>query len=295
VAATDLRPRTVGELLDAAFFVYRSQFARLLLVAVVVSLPGVLSATLLAEDASAASAAFLDKTLENMSRRDGDFVASFQRSLEANALIQPYLLLSSVMQAFARSAGIVTMSFVAAAALRRARAPGLGALLRASAPRIPAAFLTQILIDNVTGICLPCCPPVGICLLALFGCTVVAIAEGPGPMEGALRRALPAWIAWIPQPFVAALDGVVRSVHLSANAHALMRGMGFFSLLLLFLSVVFGSATAVATLASGSKGAWYWAQSYAEALFLPVWGLGVSLWYADLRARREGADLVAAA
>ena len=43
----DLRPRTVGELLDGSFFLYRRYFGRFLLVATVVSLPALILAQVL--------------------------------------------------------------------------------------------------------------------------------------------------------------------------------------------------------------------------------------------------------
>jgi hypothetical protein len=55
------------------------------------------------------------------------------------------------------------------------------------------------------------------------------------------------------------------------------------------------AAIAFGAIFASTRGGWFWAQHYSEALVAPVWGLGVACWFGDLRARREGADLAVAA
>ena len=41
-----------------------------------------------------------------------------------------------------------------------------------------------------------------------------------------------------------------------------------------------------------SEALFFWLNHYCEVLFLPVVGISITLWYVDLRVRREAADLV---
>ena len=36
----------------------------------------------------------------------------------------------------------------------------------------------------------------------------------------------------------------------------------------------------------------FWLNHYCEVVFLPIVGISVTLWYVDLRVRREAADLI---
>lgn len=296
MADLDLKPRTVGELLDAAFFVYRRQFARLLLIAVIVSLPALVLATIYAGDAAEAARGWWAQLMESSHRNSGgDFSRAFEDSFRAVSKLQPFLLLSALLQSTERAAGVVTMAFVAAAALRRETAPSIGTIFRMAAPRFAGAILVQMILDYVMGLCMTCCLPVGIVLTVLLSCTTVAIALERGPMETAVRAALPAAIRWMVLPFVTALDGLVRSVRLTANGPTIGRGTLYLFFLLAFVGIADLAAMSIAAIVAGPSGAWFWAQHWSEALFLPVWGLGIAFWHADLRVRREGLDLAAAA
>ncbi len=286
----DLKPRTVGELLDASFCVYRRQFARLLLIAVIVSAPALVVSTVFADDAAAAARDWWSIITQSSRSNHGDFGRAFEDSLRAAGELQPFILLSSLLQSMGRAAGVVTMAAVAAAALRRERAAPIGTILRQAAPRLPAAVLAQMMLDYVLGICMTC-PPVGFVLTILFSCTAVAIALEKGPMETSARQGLPAALRWAVLPFATAFDGLARSVRLNANGPSLGRGTLFLFFLLTFVGIANLSAIALATVFVSASGGWFWAQHYAEALFLPAWGLGVTFWYTDLRVRREGLDL----
>ena len=292
----DLKPRTVGELLDAAFFVYRRQFARLLLVAVIVSLPALAVAAVYSGDAAAAVRDWWAMLMDSSRRNHGgDFTTAISDSMKAVEKIQPFLMLSAFLQSTERAAGVVTMSFVAAAAVRRESCPPIGTLFRQAAPRLAAAILVQVVLDTVLGYCITCCLPIGFMLAVLFACTTVSIATDRGPLETSLRASVPAPVRWPLLPFAQAIDGIVRSARLSANGPALARGTLFLFFLMTFVGIAGAAAMAIGGIFAGTSGAWFWAQHCAEAICLPVWGLGIGLWYTDLRVRREGLDLAVAA
>jgi hypothetical protein len=291
VTRPDLKPRTVGEILDAAFYVYRAQFVRLALVSLIASLPALVVATILAGDAAAAARNWYTAITESARTNRGDFEAALKDSMNAAYTLQPFAILSSVLQSIARATGVVTMCLVADAAVRRERAASVGAVLGAALPRLPAAIGVQIVADYFLGTCLGCCPPLGIVLLVFLCCAGAAIALERGPIETAARASLPAALRWAALPFAAALDGVVRSVRLHLNGPTLARGSMFVFFLLSFVGIVNLGAAALATIFVSTSGGWFWAQHYSEALIGPVWGLSIALWFHDLRVRREGADL----
>lgn len=294
MADWDLRPRTVGELLDAAFCVYRRQFARLVLLAVIVSAPALVVSTVFADDAAAAARDWWGMITTSSRTNRGDFGAAFESSMRAAGELQPFMILSGLLQSIERASGVVTMAAVAAAALRREPAASIGTILRGAAPRLPAAILAQVLLDYVLGMCMVCLP-VGFVLTILFSCTTVAIALEKGPMETSARGGAPAALRWAVLPFAAAFDGIARSVRLNANGPSLGRGSFYLFFLLTFVGIADLSAMSIATIFVSRSGGWFWAQHYSEALFLPAWGLGVAFWYTDLRVRREGLDLAVTA
>jgi hypothetical protein len=296
VTERDLAPRTVGELLDASFFVYRRQFARLVLVAMIVSLPALLVAVMYADGAAAALRSFWDDLMSSVDHnRGGDFLKALEDSNRATAKIQGFALLMGVLQSIERAGGAVTMAVVAAAALRREALPSIATIFREALPRLPAAVLVQVVLDYLLGMCMGCCFPIGIVLTVMLSVTAVAIALERGPMETSVRAGVPAALSWAVVPFAAAVDGVVRSMRLTANAQAIARGTAFIFFLLTFVGIADGVAMGLGAWFAGGSGGWFWAQHCSEALVLPAWGLGAAFWHADLRARREGADLEPAA
>jgi len=295
VPRPDLKPRTVGEILDAAFNVYRGQFARLALVALVAALPALVVATVFAGDAAAAARSWFGMITESGRTNRGDFNRALQDSLDAAYKLQPFAILSGVLQSIERATCVTAMSFVAAAAIRREPAGSAGAILRTALPRVFPAICVQIVVDQVLGSCMGCCPPVGIVLAVMLCCTPSAIALERGPLETAARASVPAPLRWAAAPFAAAIDGVVRSVRLHLHGPTLARGTMFLFFLLSFVGIVNLSAIALATIFVSTAGGWFWAQHYSEALVGPVWGLGVACWFHDLRVRREGVDLAVAA
>jgi hypothetical protein len=291
VTGWDLRPRTVGELLDAAFFVYRRQFARLVLVAFVVSVPALVLATLYAGEAAVATRELWHRITETASRPDGMF--GDERLMRAMDSFQPFALLSGVLQSGSRAAGVATIALAGAAALRRSAPPSALELFREALPRLPAAVLAQIVLDQLFG-CLVLCPPIGIVFATLLCTTPVVIVLERGPLERAVRAGVPAAARWALLPFVTAMDGAVRSAQLAANGRTIARGTIFVFFLFTFVGVGDLAAAAAGMLLGRTEGAWFWANHYAETLLLPVIGLGLSFWYADLRVRREGLDFAVA-
>ena len=286
----DLAPRTVGELLDAAFYVYRRGFFRLVLVALIVSVPAIVVAALFADDAAAALRSYWAALTDNIARpRNDDPLAAFQRTLDVATKMQGVALLMGALQAFERAGGVVTMSVVAGAALSREAMPSVARIFRESLPRLPAAVMAQFLLDHVGG-CLACCFPLSIIFGVMASCTTASIARDRGDIEKSARKA-PAWIRWAVLPFAAALDGAVRSFSLTWHGPTVARGTAFLFILLTFVGIADGVAMGLGAYFAGSSGGWFWAQHVSEALVLPALGLAMSFWYADLRARREGADL----
>lgn len=294
MAAIDLTPRTVGEILDGAFAVYRRRFLRLLALTFVVSLPALVFAAFFAGDAGAAAVAWWDVLAKTARTNPGDLQAAMQASNAGISKLQPYLLAQAAFQAFERAAGVVCMAITLRSVLAREELPAAFAVLKEAAPRLAGAVFVQLVLDLTLPYCILCCLPVGITLLVLFAATGAAIALERGPMERSLRENLPRALVVPLLPVVTAIDGVMRSVTLAADLRAIGRGTS----LLFFLSALVGLANMTAiglgVAIGGASGAWFWLNHCAEALALPVWGLAIALWHSDLRSRREGVDLEAA-
>ena len=69
----DLRPRTVGELLDGSFFLYRRYFGRFLIVATAVSLPTLIVAGVTAEQSTEILRKAFEASFENARNPEPDF------------------------------------------------------------------------------------------------------------------------------------------------------------------------------------------------------------------------------
>lgn len=293
----DLKPRTVGELLDAAFYVYRRQFFRLAALAVVVSVPALVIVTLNADAAAEAAGQFWDwfQTAMRQPEKQKDFAAFFREEMRVLAKIQPLAILSQALSALSRASAFVCMAIAGSAALRREKAPPFLELLRQGAPRFAPAVLAQFVLDYFVGIGYACCIVPGIILAVVAAPTVVAITLERGRFETSVRARMPAAIRWAVLPFVIAVDGFVRALTLSMHGPTIARGTAFICFLMIFVSVVDTVAAGAATLFVSTGSGWFWAQHYGETVFLPAWGLGLAFWYADLRVRREGLDLAVAA
>jgi hypothetical protein len=296
VDATDLRPRTIGELLDASFTVYRRAFVRLVLVATVVSVPSMLVATIWAGAAADAMRSYV-AILEDMVRHPSqDATKAVEAMFSAVGKILPISLLGNLLQAVSRGASAVAMALAASAAIRREPMPSARDMLRTALPRMPAAVLAQLFLDFAWSSLMCCCLVPGIVAFVLLVAAPAAIALEVGPSERALEAAAARGgalrtFAWLLRPVVAAVDGLIRSATLCFTGAAIARGTVFTFFLFLFVSVFLGVVVFATSAATGSDASWFWAQHYAEVLFLPVLGLGRALWYFDLVARREGADL----
>jgi hypothetical protein len=286
-----MKPRTVGELLDAAFTVYRRQFARLALVAIVISAPTVVVAAIYSSDAAAALREFTATVQDNANSNAQDPWQTLTRMLGAWGRLIPTSLLGFGLTALARAATALAMTPVVVAALRRAPAPGLGEIARTTAARIVPAFVLQLAFDLSWSTLSCCCPPVGLFVAALLGPACAILVTERGPAETRLRAAVPAFIAWPLVPFAACGHALVRGAQLSWDIRVFLRGVAFFTVLLLFIGTFTSAVTVPVAESTKESGHWFWVQHCAEMLFLPVVGLGRALWHFDLLARREGLDL----
>ena len=290
----DLRPRTVGELLDAAFFVYRRHFARLALVGILVSVPAVVLAACYSREAAAAVRDFTEKMTE-AGKPGRDPFDALERMKNAYGSIVPTSLLALALQAASRAAAALAMTPVALAALRRETPPAVREIARGTWTRLPAAFVLQLAFDLVWTAFSCCCPPIGLVLGVALAPTAAILALERGPMETSLRASVPALVAAPIAQFAACLDALARGMRLSFRAAVFGRGVVFFGVLLSFVWIFAAAVTTPVTVLARESGHWFWVQHCAEMLFLPVLGLARAFWYFDLLARREGADLEAAA
>jgi hypothetical protein len=288
-APTDLRPRTVGELLDASFHVYRRCFGPLLLAVTVLSLPTLLVAVLLSKPAGAAFDGYLAsgfdyvrQSAQSHGKPSKEMMAALERYLDSSVSVWLYSSISTALQALSRGGACVAGALVAWAAVRREPLPGAWTLVRRSLPHVAAATGVQFLVALVYLLSGACCflLPVSLTAIAVFApaCAVIAIER---PAEG--RRGIGAVV----QAFAA---GVGRSCRMSFHGATIARGTFFTTLLLTFVTAVVGVVALAAGVAVKSYGVPYVLNHWAEVLFLPVIGIGYALWYVDLRVRREGAD-----
>jgi len=295
VTARDLAPRTVGELLDASFFVYRRHFATLALVAVVVSVPTVVIAVLYSAAAAAAVRDSTQSILDATRAHPNDPWKLLSQVVDAYGMLLTPALVATLLQALSRAGVAAAMVPVASAAVRREPFPGFAEIARAAGPRVLPAFVLQIGFDVCWSTLSCCCPPIGLFVaVALTPAAAIVVLER-GPMETSLRANTPAVVAAVIAPFAACIDASVRGVALSWNASVFGRAVACFGVLLSLVWIFGAAVTTPITVLAPESGDWFWAQHCAETLFLPALGLCRALWYFDLRARREGADLELAA
>jgi len=285
----------VGELLDAAFCVYRRQFARLALVAILISVPTVVVAAIYSHDAADALRDFT-ASMEGAARADpNDPWKAFSRMWDGYGRIIPTSLIAAGLQAFARAAAALAMTPVALAALRREAPPSLGAIAALTARRIVPAFVLQVAFDLSWSALVCCCPPLFLYSAVVLAPGAAILAAECGAMETWLRAQGPPLAVAPFVPFAACCDVLVRGARLSWNGAIFARAIGFFTVLLLFVVIFTSAVTMPVANATKDSGHWFWVQHCAEMMLLPVVGLGRALWYFDLVARREGADLEPAA
>ncbi len=291
----DLRPRTVGELLDGSFFFYRRYFGRFLLLATIVSLPTLVLAGVTAENAADVLRDALQSSLDSIRHPKADPLEVLGEQLALNLRAQTYGLIGTLLQAVSRGGAIAVMAVVTCAAVQRRPIPGVRDALRRAAPRIPAAILAYAS-QATLGILLACCMPLGIVALVLVTPVPAIIMFEVGGTERAIRRMLPQGplgllLKALLLPPAQVVDGTLRSILLSWHAATIARGTAYVFFVGLFVMFFVGAVTSAVAAALDSSAAWFWLNHYCEVLLLPIVGISVTLWYIDLRVRREAADL----
>ncbi len=292
----DLRPRTVGELLDGSFFLYRRYFGRFLLVATLVSLPTLVVAGLTAEKSTEILRQAFDAWFQNVRHPEPDPIKAMMNQPAFDPEFQMMSLIAAALQSLSRGAATATMAVATAFAVRREAMPGAIAIVKRALPRIPAAVLAYAF-HSTFGFLIVCCPPIGIILMVLLTPIPALIMFEQGAVERELRAHLPTGpigtlVKICTLPLAQLLDGTLRSLTLSWHAATVARGTLYVFFVYLFVGFFVQAASGGISALIGSESAWFWINHYAEVVFLPVVGISVTLWYIDLRIRREGADLL---
>ena len=138
---SDLRPRTVGELLDGSFFLYRRYFGRFLIVATIVSLPTLIVAGLTAEQSTEVLRDAFESAFENARHPETDFMKAMSKQPAMDPKFQVMSLLATALQSLSRGAATAAMAVATAYAVRRETMPGAREIVRRALPRMPAAVL----------------------------------------------------------------------------------------------------------------------------------------------------------
>ncbi len=293
-----LRPRTVGELLDGSFVLYRRHFGKLLLVATLVSLPALVVAGVTAEESTAVLSNVLYDTLESARRNQGNLLQHLRDSLQSAEGLERLSVISALIQAVSRGGAAAAMAVVVGAVAAGQAPPGWWQILRRSLPRMHAAILAQAILGLLTGV-FCCCLPLGI-LANVISMPFAAIAVlERGRVETRVTNALtgrgtPGWLASLLAAPAVLVDATARCFALSWHPMTIGRGTIYVGFLMLFVSVFVSAVSVALALLIDSVAAVYWVQHYAEVLFLPISGIGAALWYIDLRVRREALDLLPA-
>ena len=296
VPGPNFRPRTVGELLDGSFFFYRKHFGRFLLLATIVSLPTLIVAGVTAEAAADVLRDAFQTSLDSIVHPKQDPIEALQEQLALNMRTQTYGLIATLLQALSRGGVIAVMAITTFAALEGRSVPGVRETLRRALPRMPAAVLAYTC-QAFLGPFLLCCPPGGVVLLVLITPAPVLVMFEVGAVERGVRAMLPAGALGVLIKGVAlapaqVIDATFRSLILGWHAVTIVRGTSFVFFIGLFVSLFVGAVTGAVTAVLDSGAAWFWLNHYCEVLFLPIVGISVTLWYFDLRIRREAADLI---
>lgn len=294
---TDLRPRTVGEILDASFVLYRKRFGALLLASTVLSIPTLVAAVLLSEGAGEALGGYLSagvRYVEASGSSGGRVSPAVTKALstmmDQARDVQVYTLISAGFQALSRAGACLAGALIAFAAVQRRPTPTGWAMVRGSLPKLVAATGIQVAAALVGAMCAICFPiPIFVGTLVAPVCALM-IAE-TGPQQAAVARWGFAPLRWAVLPFACAIDAIGRTFTLSMHGMTLLRGTFLMSVVLFFVSAIVSVLSLAAGFVASSMGVWYVANHYAEVLFLPVIGIAFALWYVDLRVRREGLDL----
>jgi preprotein translocase subunit SecG len=296
----DLRPRTVGEILDASFQLYRKRFGTLLLACTILSVPSLAAAVLLSHGAGDAFGDYLGAAMRyfeaaGSSHRNSPAMRDALNKMLAQATeVQIYGLASTALQALSRGGACIAGAIVTFAAVRREPTPGAWATVKLSVGRLVPATGVHLFLAVVTGMC-ALCLPVPILAAAVLAPACAALVAETGPMETSVRSWSFGPARAVVAPFAAFVDVFGRSFSLSMHGMTIVRGTTAVSLVLLFVTTLVSAVSLAGGLVAKSFGVWFVLQHYAEVMFLPVIGIAFSLWYLDLRVRREGLDLTEAA
>lgn len=295
----DLRPRTVGELLDGSFFLYRRYFGRFLLVATIVSLPALVMAGLTAEMSGDALRDYFQSTYDSLRVDQKPTLEDTFARMNTSARFQVFALLGALLQSLSRGASVAMMAVATAAAISGETMPRAREILRRGWARAPGAILAYVSQATMGAAMLPffCCLPIVIVITVLLTPVPALVMFERGAIEMEIRRRAPRGavgllVKALLLPPAQVIDATLRSFVLGWHAATIARGTAYVFFVLTFVGVfVSGVAGAVAGLFE-SEALFFWLNHYCEVLFLPVVGISITLWYVDLRVRREAADLV---
>ncbi len=300
---SDLRPRTILEILDAAFALYRSRFPTLFLTCLVFAIPVIATTFAIAGEHGRAQAGAMDlmwATLEQSGSRDPDAQRQAAENAQkmqdiATGEMLVFAAVESAMQAISRAGALVAMAFAVWRAATGRPPAGTATLVREAAGRLlPVAMLSVfVALGTALSSALGALACIWLMLLLVFGAllapcgAIAALERGPGETalreRGGLRRVL--------IPF-AILGHIRRRIfQLGMAGQTFARGAILVFLASSILSVVDATAGIVAGLLSGSWAAMLVAQQLADVFVMPFLGAACAIWYLDLRVRREGLDL----
>jgi hypothetical protein len=204
--------------------------------------------------------------------------------------------MATLLQSLSRGAATATMAVATAFAVSRETMPSASAIIRRAGPRIPAAVLAYAFQSMFT-VLMVCCTPIGVVIMVLLTPIPAVIMFEQGAVEREARTLLPAGLlgtvlkAFL-LPIAQLIDGTLRSLTLSWHAATVARGSIYVFFVFLFVSFFSQAVSGSVAIVVEDGSIWFWMNHYAEVIFLPIVGISVTLWYIDLRIRREGADLI---
>lgn len=286
---TGLRPRSVGEILDASFALYRRRFGSLLLATTVLSIPALVFAALIAGPSGEAfqqymgsASDYFRQTIHDGGRPTRAQQEAMEAVLANSKDVWIFGAISALLQAMSRGAATAVGAVAAWCALGRTPFPSAWRLVRSSLPLLGASTAVHLVL--AIGWLLS-----GACCVTLPFVIVVAVILAPASAVMWVERrqlAAPPGLRWI----LAGGSAVSRCIELSLHGRTIARGTWCIAVSVTFVSAVVGVATAAAYVASSSFAVLSVINHFAEVVFLPVPGIAFALWYADLRVRREGLD-----
>lgn len=298
----ELRARTVGEILDASFALYRRRFGTLLLVSTVMSLPTLVAAVVFAapnaratgDYVSVVAEVFQDALHERV--KTGDEAREFMERMNGAAVsVQLYALLGALFQALSRGAVCVAAAILTWDVLHGRPAPSAREILRRAIPRAAAGVGAQLVIAVILLMCSLCLPiPILVAAFLAPAAAVAAIERGPLELSvRALRLPGPLVVVrWFLLAVAETFDAVTRSFSLGWHGLSVARSTFLVFVILTIVSFVTSFVSVTAAALTRSFGVLWVLQHYVEVVLLPVVGIAFALWYADLCVRREALDLL---